>query len=160
MRRVSVLVLSFTLSGAGLAHSTALKVCNDTDYSWRVDVDLGPWQQFNPQPQWLRSQLLAKEHTGWDCIKRDVGDRYYRVRFEYLGHDSQWHPAFDIQMWGGYFTNIVQIVDDGTHRCLRMWWEPRRDYNDGVPCRDKPPLRGVRSPGCLWARDETYCQMR
>lgn len=155
LRRLLISVCITTICLLQAANATALKVCNDTRYPWRVSVDYGKWQLFNPQPSGYIYKLSG-ECEGWDVIARKVDARWYSVQFQYLSADGRWYNGFKIRMWGGYFTNIVEILDEGEDSILLMFWEPGHEYNGGVPCRDKPNLEGVRSGSCLWPRDEQY----
>lgn len=165
MRRantIAVLVCCI-LCGGGIK-ATALKVCNDTYYSWRISVDGGEWQYFSSQGtckcyQSRNCPLAPGEiaNDGWGDIARKVKDRQYHIVFQYLADGRVWKHAFDIQMWGGYYTNVAQILDDGDGmQMLRMWWEPARQCRDCPTCRDKPPLDGCRNTSCLVPHSDDF----
>jgi len=148
MSRLLGLMLTGGLLLPTLSGATALKVCNDTPYNWRVSVDGATWEYIEAPTAYVQS-LQSGDCASFYSFAEHVAARWYHVVLEYQGGDGGWAPGFDDYMWGGYYTNVAQL-GWAQGPWLRYWWE----FGRGGRCRDKPPLPGVRSASCLVSHEQ------
>lgn len=155
MKSAGIVVALVLLVGmaVGRASATALKFCNDTGDNWRVRVDYGDWQYFQPQPSYCACSPRGP-CPGWGDIAEHVSHEWYNVEFEVKGEDGSYVSIFSTAMQGNFRTNVARVVYDGSRYQLSLWWE----FGMRGKCRDKPPLSGCRG-SCLISHEDYQARL-